>query len=42
VTSDPLRAEEIVESCRLTSAPEVYAIGSFDDRATVLTQQRRA
>lgn len=41
-TGSAKRALEVVEACRVSSAPEIYAIGPFDERVTVLTQQRRA
>lgn len=38
----PDRATTIADACRLSSEPEVYSIGQFDDRVTVLSQQCRA
>lgn len=40
--ADPAGADAILNACRLFDDPKIYAIGAFDDRVTVLTQQRRA
>jgi hypothetical protein len=42
VTDPGSAAAATIEACRLSASPEIYAIGTFDDRVTVLTQQKRA
>ena len=36
------KAKSIIARCRLPGPSELFAIGTFDDRVTVLTQQKRA
>lgn len=42
MTTDSTRPGKILASCRLSESPQIYCVGNFDERVTVLTQQRRA